>query len=257
MRARLYASSLLASAVILAGCSQSDAPSEKMAKAAEEIVSSVGETTTPADTEAELGPYAPRNDCGELQGAESFLAALNAAIELRDTDLLVALAAEDVKLGFGGVDGADNLRANLAGEEPNLWGPLEELTSMGCAANSQGGITMPWYFAQDMQGDPFQTYIVTGENVAMRSDPSADAPVVTRISWDDVQLASEDSSDQSMAFDGEDDGGWMRVRLAASGDEDAQEGYIRSRNLRSVIDYRLLAASRNGRWRIVAFLAGD
>lgn len=256
MKARLYASSLLAPALILAGCSQSDAPSEKMAKAAEEMVAKVSETAAPGD-EAEPGPYAPRNDCEELAGAESFMAALNAAVELRDTDLLVALAAEDVKLGFGGQDGADNLRANLRSDSPNLWDELEELVTMGCAVNSQGGLTMPWYFAQDMQGDPFETYIVTGENVAMRSAASADAPAVTRVSWDSVQLVREGTRDGPMVFGGEDGAGWMHVRLAASGDEDAQEGYIRSRSLRSVVDYRLLATSRNGRWRIVSLLAGD
>ena len=36
-----------------------------------------------------------------------------------------------------------------------------------------------------------------------------------------------------------------------------KEGYVRAENLRSVVDYRLLAASHNGRWQIVALLAGD
>ena len=36
-----------------------------------------------------------------------------------------------------------------------------------------------------------------------------------------------------------------------------ETGYIATDKLRSLIDYRLLAASRNGTWRIVSLVAGD
>jgi len=45
---------------------------------------------------------------------------------------------------------------------------------------------------------------------------------------------------------------FLQVQL----DDDAQ-GYIATDKLRSLLDYRLIASSRNGRWRITSFVAGD
>ncbi len=238
---------------LLAACSQSDAPSDELEAAAEELVENVVETPDP---NAGLGPFEPRDECSEIEGYDSFLAALNAAIDLRDTDLMVALAATDIKLGFGGEDGEENLRLALDNSEGGLWSDLAEVTTLGCAANSQGGVTMPWYFAQNTGGDPFETMIVTGKAVALRSAPGMEEPVVATIDWDVVELVLDEDSGIS-TFGGEGEDSWTRVRYANGPEGTPVEGYIRSPNLRSVIDYRLIASSRNGRWRITAFLAGD
>ena len=250
--------------MLIAGCSQSDAPSEKMGAAAEELVEAVLETPAPdaepvvEDEAVTLGQYAPRDGCADLDGAEPFLAALGAAIEMRDTDLLIALSADDVKLGFGGEDGADFMRIALDAEGPNLWPHLEDVMTMGCAANSQGGITMPYYFSQDMQIDPFEAMMVTGDNVPLLATAGSDAQVLATVSWEEVQLAPDAQGTVTFGGDPEDvDQGWTRVRLQATEDRIALEGFIAVQDLRSVIDYRLIAASRNGRWRITAFLAGD
>lgn len=248
MRFAIAALPLLA---ILASCSQSDAPSQQMEAAAEELVDTVLET--PAATgAASLGRFAPRDECGELEGVGPFRAMLNAAIEARDADVIVALAASDVKLGFGGVDGAANLRASLAAEGSPLWGELDELTKLGCAANSQGGLTMPWSFTQDTGGDVFDTMIATGEEVFLHERPDGTSARVAALNWDAVEVIR---GEQATAVNTR----WTHVRLLPQAGEnrDAVEGYVRSDQLRSVIDYRLIASSRNGRWRITALLAGD
>src|SRR5690606_6435813 len=94
--------------------------------------------------------FAPRDECAEVQGASVFQRQLAAAIEARDAEVLATLAAEDVKLDFGGGTGRAELQRRLADESTGLWRELDELMRLGCAANDQGGITIPWYFDQDL-----------------------------------------------------------------------------------------------------------
>lgn len=219
-------------------CSQENAPAEQLAEKAEEIVAPAASTPAPLAT----GPYAPRDTCATVEGADAFRAQLAKAIKERDADALAGLAAADIKLDFGGSAGSAELRNRLGDESWNLWSELDALMELGCSANAQGGITIPWYFDQDMgRIDSISAWLVTGENVPVLAAPDAGAKRVATISWDLVEL---------VALDPERD--YQQVELA-----DQTVGFIATGSLRSVIDYRLIASSRNGRWRITSFVAGD
>jgi hypothetical protein len=225
----------LALLLTCAACSQDDAPVEEVAEAAEEIVA-------PEPAALAKGEWAPRDECGSVEGAAQFRERLAAAVEARDADALVALAAEDIALDFGGGAGAAELRARLADPDRPLWDELDALMTLGCAASDEGGITIPWYFAQDLgDTDPFAAFLVTGEDVPVLAGPSASAERKGAISWDLVEVTAYDPEAR-----------FLPVKVA----EDAT-GFIASDKLRSLVDYRLIASSRNGRWRITAFIAGD
>lgn len=257
MKFATFAGALLASTVLMAACSQSEAPSDELEEAAVELVDAVLDNPPPAGDDA-LGPLAPRNACGELDGAADFLAMLNGAVATRDSDVLVALAADDVKLGFGGEDGADNLRASLNAEGSVLWEELSELVSLGCAENAQGGLTLPWYFAQNLQLDPFESFIVASDNAPLHGEPREASPRLAILDWQEVELRRGENGSILMGGNPEVlEESWYGVRVPADGDSEAVDGFVRASQLRSAIDYRLIAASRNGRWRITALLAGD
>jgi hypothetical protein len=220
-----------------AACSQEDAPAEKVAEAAEEIVE-------PAADPAPLakGEWAPQDTCEKVEGAGLFRRQLTAAIEARDADVLAALAAEDIKLDFGGGEGRAELRARLGDESRGLWEELDAILALGCSANEQGGITIPWYFDQDMgEADPFTSMLVMGEDVSVLNEPKPSAEKLDTISWDLVEPVSFDPESP-----------FQEIKVADGG-----TGYIATVKLRSLIDYRLIASSRNGRWRITALIAGD
>jgi len=224
--------------LLLTACEREEAPADEVAKSAEKLV---GAKTPEPATLAE-GPYAPRDTCGDLRGAAEFRQALAAAVEARDADALVALAAEDVKLDFGGGAGRAELKKRLTAPDRELWQELGELLTLGCSANKQGGLTIPWYFDQAIKGvDPFMGMIVTGEKVPVTSSPEEGAETLTTLSWDVVEISALKPDE---AFQ----------KVETTGGE---EGYIATDKLRSLIDYRLLAASRNGNWRIVSLVAGD
>ncbi len=223
---------------LLAACSQSDAPSEKIGAVAEDIVD-VAQGSEPAPKPV-LGPYAPRDECAGVEGAAAFRAQLEAAVKARDTDALVALAADDIKLDFGGGSGAAELRDRLGSKDAGLWLELDKLMTLGCAKNELGGITMPWYFAQNLNADPFQAMIVTGKDIPLLSGESG--KVLAKVDWDVVLMEQG----------AETPGPFTKVSYG-----EIKDAYVATAMLRSPIDYRLIASSRNGKWSITALVAGD
>ena len=230
---------------MLSACDRSDPPSERLERAAEELVSDVENEALPAQRPD--GPWAPRNDCAELPGASAFLASLQSAVDARDADALVALTAEDVKLDFGGGTGAGKLRERLAANNGAHWETLAQLMDLGCATSDDTSITLPWYFGQTIPVDPYMGAIVTGENVSLYNAPDTDAAVLATVSWDAVERLPDDTARE----------GFERVAWTRSETEERVEGYISKSKLRGMIDYRLIANRRNNRWRITALIAGD
>ncbi|RPF72335.1 hypothetical protein [Aurantiacibacter spongiae] len=245
MNSRRVAALLATSALLsLAACDRANPPSEKLERAAEEMV-----TGEPAAEPVEVlkGPLAPRNDCTDLPGAPAFLAALRTAVEERDADALASLAADDIKLDFGGGAGIATMRQRLAADGGRLWGELERILDLGCAAKGDDSITMPWYFAQETDADPATSMLVMGQDVPMYQGPDERSAVIARISWDRATIASGNPGG----------GEYRRVEWTDPESGEDVSGFVRSDQLRSMLGYRLMAARRNDRWRIVNFLAGD
>ena len=176
---------LLPLVALLGACSDAADPVESDTVAAETSVAAATPT----------GPFSPRNDCDELPGASAFLDQVNAAVSARDVDAFVNLADVDVALDFGGGEGAAQLRERLSANDGELWGEIAELMAMGCAINrineaDQSGkqsefttIILPWYFAQDTGGDPFETVIVTGEDITVHEGATLASPPLATVSW--------------------------------------------------------------------------
>lgn len=231
---------VLALSLALGACGQGKAPSEKIKDATKQLVEDASDTAPPKLAD---GPYAPRDECAKVAGASAFREQLAEAVEARDADALVALAAPDVKLDFGGGSGAGELRNRLAKDEWSLWDELDALLTMGCAKGKQGGITLPWYFAQEIDAvDPAMGMIVTGEKVPLRNAPDSAGETLEDISWDVVELVD--------GLHPED--GYQHVATVKG-----KQGYIATGKLRSLLDYRLIASSRDGKWSITSLVAGD
>jgi hypothetical protein len=193
----------------------------------------------------EDGPFAPRDDCGELDGAYEFRLALAEAVLAKDTDALLALAAPDIKLDFGGSEGHAEWRSRLAVSEWRQWEALAAILPLGCEVNEDGGLTLPWYFAQDLPlADPYMAMMVIGEGVPLLAGPGEGSKAVAQLSWDVVTLDPDE-------FDGE-LGPVAKVQTL-----NGKSGWIAAEHLRSFLDYRLIAEKGAQGWRITAFVAGD
>ena len=223
----------------LGACNRHNAPSDQIAQSARQIVGAA--TPTPAPL-AE-GPYAPHDTCHGVKGADDFRRQLADAVMARNADALLALAASDIKLDFGAGGGRAELKKRLADKHWKLWDELDQLLTLGCAANQQGGITIPWYFEQHIDKvDASNGMLVTGENVPLLSAPDPKSKVLKPISWDVVTLGTLAPDDPYQAV------------TTADG---KTKGYIATDKLRSLLDYRMMATQRNGKWSIVSLVSGD
>jgi hypothetical protein len=191
------------------------------------------------------GAFAPRDECSSIPGAVEFLAALRSAAARRDTAALLALASKDVRLDFGGGAGRAELRKRLSGTDgAALWDELDAILQLGCAANGQGELTLPWFFAQDLGDvDPFDVMLATGPRVPLYRAAKARG---RRAAWLNWQLVMPQASPAAPR-------GFRRVLVIGS----RLSGLVEERHLRSPIDYRLMANRSAGEWRIDMFVAGD
>jgi hypothetical protein len=239
MTGRLLASIALVPLVLAAGaCDRHKPPSDKLAQSASELVGA----KQPEPEPLAEGPFAPRDTCGDLPGAQAFREKLAEAVMARDANAFVALAAEDVKLDFGGGTGRAELKKRLTSPDRMLWEELVQLLKLGCAANPQGGLTIPWYFEQHIDKvDATSGMLVVGEKVPMFAAPDAAGKPLKTLSWDVVTLTALKPDDP-----------FQPVTTT-----DGTKGYIATDKLRSLLDYRLLATSRNGKWSVVSLVAGD
>ncbi|MFC3097295.1 hypothetical protein [Alteraurantiacibacter palmitatis] len=190
------------------------------------------------------GEFAPRDECLNLAGAPEFRRALAQAVIARDADALVALADPAIGLDFGGGAGVDTLRARLTDPEYGLWEELEAILPLGCAAGTDGNsLTVPHYFAADIgTRDPYATYIAMGSDVPLRASAADDAEILANIGWQAVEVSE---------YPGE---GASYASVTAS---DGRQGFAAMSDLRSLIDYRLLANRGDDGWKITMLVAGD
>lgn len=239
-RMRFIAPFAAASLLALVACSQENAPSEAISKAADKAVENTVGTAPPKLAE---GPYAPRDECEAIPGAAEFRARLSAAVKARDTDALLTLAASDIQLDFGGGSGTGELRTRLGDPAYDLWDELDTLVALGCAKSESGGVTLPWYFAQDFGDlDVLNSIIVMGEKVPLRETGDPAGPVIAPVSWDAVTLVGRFKPDAA----------FHRVKT-----RDGKVGFIAAEKLRPIAGYRVIASSRDGKWSMTSLIAGD
>lgn len=190
----------------------------------------------------------------------SFRKNLLRAIERRDVDYVVSQASSEIELSFGGAFGHEDFR-NFLTVDPNSlteeyrhlapqmraenWANLESALRLGGRFQESGDVFVaPYTWTVDLPeyADPFETYFVTGDGVALRDRPSKSGDVISRLSYDIVTLL------------GSDEGGvpYRKIRL-----QNGTTGFAHSDFLRSSVGYRVFFASDNGQWKMTMFLAGD
>ncbi|MCW1427886.1 hypothetical protein [Novosphingobium sp. JCM 18896] len=248
----------LTALVLLAGCNSEPKPPQ----APPSDAASVAATPAPApnasdpdptkaaglwlDSQVEPrqpGKWAPRDECGTIPGARAFRERLAAAVQARDAEAIAAMATPDIRLGFGGQDGVQRFRAALKAPDGKLMNELAALLPLGCAGSDGGGLTVPWYFQQEVGDvDSYSAMLVTGVNVPLLAEAKPGAAVSETLSWDLVSLTKGLSPGAP----------FQQVKSAAG-----KTGYVATDKLRSLLAHRLLAVKQGQDWKITAVLAGD
>lgn len=231
--------------IALAGCSKAPDQAEATSDGANDAaggtqLSESSKFLTSLTHPRQTGAWAPRDDCDALEGASDFREKLARAVFEKDADALAALADPAVKLDFGGGAGVTELKKRLAEPDGALWQALTNLVPLGCAASTDGALTVPWYFGQEIPvDDPYMAMIVRGTDVPLLAKADGNAKVLTKLSWDVVELQGNPAN-------------YAEVKTA-----DGTRGFVELEKLRSLIDYRLIADKGPDGYRIGALVAGD
>jgi hypothetical protein len=176
----------------------------------------------------------------------TFRAQLQASLARRDLAALMAVVHPTIKNGFGG----DDVEANFESKwrpgdaDSGVWEDLAAVLALGGTFQSADTFVAPYVFSRWPQGiDSFEHVAVVGDRVRIRTAPRADAESAGVSSFGILPLARPSAE---TAVD------WTAVRLPGT-----KTGYIASRFVRSPIGYRAFFSKRDGRWRLLMFLAGD
>ncbi|MBB4612009.1 hypothetical protein [Novosphingobium taihuense] len=244
----------IAAMTVLAGCgsepnasASSPAPDKAAAKPfhtplpTSEPVPAPSDPAPVASATSESGSYAPQDDCAREPEWPTFRKALAGAIKSRDAQAMAKLAAPDISLDYGGGNGTAELVKRLNDPQSKLWQELDAILPLGCAV--QGGLAaMPWVFWNAPEDiDSYSAMLVLGD-AAPLLDKAGGKPV-TNAGWTIVGI-------DPMDFDT----GAKTTRVTT---HDGRKGWIETRKLRSLLDYRLIAEPKDGQWQITAFIAGD
>ncbi len=244
MKAGGAVSALIALAV-LAGCGKTSAPEADPSASPAASAPAPAASAAAASPMLEAASYPPRDDCRALPGWAAFRKRLETAVTQRDADGLAALSDPDILLDFGGGAGVEELRRRLGDKEYRLWEEIAALLPLGCGPHQEGGVAMPWIFANSpADADPYVAMLALGSDVPVRAEPDPASPVTARLNWAIVDIA-----------DGYEGPGKPFTEVKLPGGQ--ATAFVETPKLRSLIDYRLIAEQGKQGWRITALIAGD
>jgi hypothetical protein len=181
----------------------------------------------------------PDDECEANTDFVRFRAALFDAVARKDSEALLALTDDNIRLGFGGNDGKAVFRASLKKAEP--WEQLAKLVRLGCATDGDR-YAIPHLYVRVGDRDAFDTFLAAGTGIALRAAPRVGGRLIARLDWEMLTLVPAAGNS----------GAWLRLRT-----DDGKTGYVRRDLLRSPVDYRAIFEKTGGKWRLTAFLAGD
>lgn len=190
----------------------------------------------------------------------SFLAYRTAflkAVEAQDTEAVLQFTDPDIHLSFGGLSGRDAMRIflNLSADDvsddyksqaaqmrQDYWDALEAVLRLGGRFDG-GAFIAPytWTAKYPEDVDAYDIHFVTGSNVLMRAAGNADASVIERLSYN---IVFNDNWQEGADY--------QTIRLP-----DGRNGYLSSKYLRALIDYRATFVKSGDVWQMIMFIAGD
>ena len=181
-----------------------------------------------------------------------------AALQRKDGAFILSVTDPKVINGYGGDDGIENFQNSWKINNPqsDFWDEMLKVMTNGgsfSAGAPNKTFVAPYSFVfwpNDLE--IFEHYMIFGNAVALREQPSLESTVITRLSYNVVTAEPEYKGPVKTGEEMRPHYGWMYVRTLGG-----QTGFVSSKFLRSPIDFRASFEKINGSWRLTAFLVGD
>lgn len=192
---------------------------------------------------------APPVDDPEVRALARGLAEIAAS---RDTASLVAMAAPDVLISFGGISGHEELRK--ATLEPDFWEEFGRAIAGGVAVipvwETGPAVVFPaaYYYWPD-ELDVFGYLYADRKGAKLHAGPSVTTPVIADIEGRILAIGPFPARDEELSA-----AGWTYLCALAEGC-----GFAHADDVRSPIDWRAILTRREseGPWLLQSFVAGD
>lgn len=186
----------------------------------------------------------------------AFRAKLIAAAEKKDAAFILSTLDPKINLSFGGDAGIADFKRiwRINAKNSKFWDEFLPVIRNGGTWRKDGGPGKTFYapytfdsFPEDI--DTFTHDAIFGSNVNLREAPSADARVVTQLSYNVVTVETDPATEAGKIRETR---GWTAVKTLGG-----QKGWVKNELVRSPIDYRAGFEKKRGVWKMVAFIAGD
>jgi hypothetical protein len=172
---------------------------------------------------------------------------LLSAAENQDTTFVYSIVDTNVFNGFGGDSGIEIFKIywRQHGLRKNL---IKALKLGGTLTEADKRFSVPYIWDQfPEEVDPFQTAVIIGSNVNVRTLPKLNSDRIAQLSYDIVRVSSWSAThDAGSGLD------WIKIDLG-----DGRTGYICDKYIRSPIAHRFFFEKREGKWILVTWAAGD
>jgi hypothetical protein len=186
----------------------------------------------------------PVDDASRRPDFTEFRRRLLGDVGRRDQAAVLAIVHPNVRVSFGDDGGIDAFRKeHLESKAADFWDEFATILRLGGRFRERNAFDAPYTFsAWPTNLDSFECLAVIGSRVRVRAAPGLTARIMTTLDFAIVRALPMDGTGTA----------WKRTQLA-----DGRTGFIASQYVRSPVDHRALFEFRDGRWWLVAYVAGD
>jgi len=169
---------------------------------------------------------------------------LQDAVARKDEAAVLAVVDPGVRIGFGNSGGAQAFKAEVIDNRAaDFWSELGTILRLGGRFRTNDAFDAPYTFSAWPENlDSFECLAIVGSRVRLRESPRLNARAVTHLDFAIVHATPGEVERP----------GWRAVQLS-----DGRAGYVASQYVRSPIDRRALFQFHDGRWWLMAYVAGD
>ena len=205
-------------------------------------------------------PCIPKDESGKDSTLKIFTDTLKAIINRKDANALYKIIDAKILNGFGDEDGIVNFKKNWKPyqKKSDLWPLLAKITQMGGVFGDTVNYKTPIFIypysfecnVPENEGEVYLLYAVTGSNVNVREEPDTASKIIAMVNYELVRNAYETAAAQKIPNE-------LNGYTYATNAANTWYGYIKTKFLYSVDDYRLFIEKRKGIWKITVLVAGD
>lgn len=215
-----------------------------------------------AGTHAQDVKLYPFDEASKDPSFKRFRDKLIVAVKKRDKWFLLSILHPKVLNSFGGDGGIPEFvsKWNLNSPDSKVWSELLTVLSLGGSFSYEGGqkmfeapyVSSRWDLIQPKLPSELGEVsyeVVIKKNVPVHPRPDDDAPVMTWLTYDVVEVDYEGSVRESP---NDDNFRWVKVKTLRG-----HQGYIRGPQLRSPVGLRAGFTKIKGKWVMNSFVGGD